>query len=336
MNFVSSILPWTNSPVRQSENLRAYLGDHLPSSTARYLPASITLFVDLEVSEAAVSRFLGGMTEKLRSELERRISRQRRFVTLGLLTKDEVESFLTNRTDAQPWAIYFSRNGGLGHTKTGLVDGSRGVIPCSTMQNHGVAWCRAQDGKVRTWLATSRREGQDWDWESDIGHESAHAAFAQVPFFVQSIPQIPDNALSTVGNVNDLKPVHIAQMIYLYSEIAVVALRGESRATATGLPVAKPAELQALMRLSAEWAGNSGFEYAATVCARREGKIDVNLGDEIFEIAAPILRLIPHLTPFTNDAQPPALHLFRGALAAARKNKPPSHFRQEQCGATRP
>ena len=191
------------------------------------------------------------------------------------------------------------------------------MIPCSSMKNHGVAWDRAEDGKVRIWLATSRREGRDWDWESDIGHESAHAAFAQVPLFVQSISQIPDSILSTLARRDELGPVHIAQMIYLYSEIAVVAVRGELRSTATGLPVATPAELNALLRLSAELAGDPGFERAAAICTRLHGRVEVNEGNEVFEIAAPILRLIPHLTQFTNNPQPPALSLFRAALADA-------------------
>ena len=338
MDFVDSILPWTNARVRRSGNLRAYLGEHLPYSSARYLPASITLFVDPEVSEDAISRFLEGMAEYLRGELETRIARQGRFVTLGLLTEDEVESFLTERTDAQPWAIYFSKDGGLAGPMVGLAaeDGSRGVIPCSSMTNHGVAWQRAEDGKDRVWLATSRREGGEWDWESDIGHESAHAAFAQVPLFVQSSPQIPDDTLSTVGHRDELGPIHIAQMIYLYSEIAVVAVRGEVRSTATGLPVARPAELDALLRLSAELGGDSGFEHAAAICARLNGRVEVNQGDEVFEIAAPILRLIPHLTRFTNDLQPPALDLFRGALTAARTSEMPGQSGTRVLGNTTP
>jgi hypothetical protein len=319
MAFVNSILPWTDAPVRENANLVAHLSEHLPAAWLRYLPASITLFVDREVSETAVSQFLHGMAEHLRCELDRRITRQSRFVSLGLLTADEVEAFLTQRTAAQPWAIYFSKNGGLGRRKSGRgeADGSRGVIPCSTMQNHGVAWAQAEDGRLRIWLATARREGCDWDWESDIGHESAHAAFAQVPLFVQAFPQIGENVLSDIANAGELQPIHITQMIYLYSEIAVVAMRGESRATATGLPVANPAELDALLRLSAELAGNLGFERATQTCERSEGMIGVNHGDEIFEIAAPILRIIPHLTQYTHDREPPTLHVFEKALASA-------------------
>ena len=318
MQFVDATLPWTNAPVRRSENLLSYLAKQLPPGTSRYLPGSITLFADPEVGESSVSNFLQGMVGHLRSELERRAARRRRFVTLGLLTEDELESFLTARTDLQPWALYFSSNGGLGggQSNSAANSGSQGVIPCSSMQNHGVAWQQSESG-VRSWLATSRREGEDWDWESDIGHESAHAAFAQVPLFVQSFPQISDNVLSQMETSDQLQPVHITQMIYLYSEIAVVAMRGEKRETDTGLPVARAAELTALIRLSAELAGDIGFDRAAAACARKHGHIDVNRGDEIFEIAAPILRLIPHLTEFVNKPEPPSLHVFQQALAAA-------------------
>lgn len=324
MEFLDSTLPWTGAPVRRSDNLRAYLRDYLPSSSERYLPASMTLFVDPEVNEAAVSRFLQGMTDHLLHELERRMTRQRRFVRLGLLTENEVESFLTDRTDAQPWAIYFSKDGGLGIPRTGFAEagGPRGVIPCSTMRNHGVAWERDQDGRVRIWLATSRKEGLDWDWESDIGHESAHSAFAPVPFFVQSIPQVADNVLSTVRNVEELKPLHVTQMIYLYSEIAVVAMRGECRPTETGLPVSKRTELYALLQLSAELGAPSSFKRALMACVRANGTINVNKGDEVFEIAAPIMRIIPHLTRFTNDTHPPGLSVFREIVAGASADAP--------------
>lgn len=317
MQFVDSILPWTKAPVRQSEDLIPYLAEQLPPGCVRYLPASITLFVDPQVREIAVSGFLRGMADHLQIELERRSARRKRFVALGLLTDDELETFLTARTTVQPWAIYFSQEGGLGSPAANSDTGGdlHGVIPCSSMQNHGVAWQRGKDNTVRSWLATSRREGQDWNWESDIGHESAHAAFAQVPLFVQSYPQISDDVLSRVTSRNQLEQVHITQMIYLYSEIAVVAMRGESRATDTGLPVAKPAELGALLRLSAELAGNIGFERATDACARTQGRIDVNRDDEIFEIAAPIMRLIPHLAQFVNKPEPPSPKVFEEALA---------------------
>jgi len=110
--------------------------------------------------------------------------------------------------------------------------------------------------------------------------------------------------------------VHTTQMIYLYSEIAVVALRGEHRSTETGLPVARPEELSALLWLSSELAKNLGFEAALAACQHRQGKIDIAHGDEIFEIAAPILRVIPSLTQFVTRPQPPSLDEFVETLAA--------------------
>ena len=320
MNFTNATLPWTGASVRKSDNLTAYLGEQLPSGWSRYLPSSISLFVDPQVSEFAVSQFLLEMAAELHDEIEERIVRQQRFVKLDLLSGKDVESFLTQRTGIQPWAIYYSVDGGLGAGERWFdeIDSPRGVVPCSSMQNHGVAWERAADGSVRTWLATSPRKGQDWDWESDIGHESAHAAFAQVPFFVQVNPSIPPDALSTVVDANDLSPLQVAQMIYLYSEIVVVAIRGESRSTATGLPVASPSELEALLRFSAALTNSSAFDRAINICSRRHGKIDVTQGDDIFEIAAPMMRLIPSLTQFTNEAHPPSLQLFKRTIQSMK------------------
>ncbi len=192
MKFVKSTLPWSGAPVWRSDDLRTYLCERLVASQ-KYLPASISLFVDLDVPEPSVEQMLAGMTKHLEIEFARRAKRKQRFVELGLLTEDELETFLVERTHLQPWALYYSRNGGLGGAEDTTHEAdARGVIPCSSMRNHGVAWEQAENGEVRTWLATSRRPNSPWDWESDIGHESAHAAFAQVPLFVQSNPRVPD------------------------------------------------------------------------------------------------------------------------------------------------
>ena len=318
MEFSQSTLPWSGVPVWRSEELHAYLGQRLPE-WQKYLPASITLFVDLDVPEPAVPELLEGITNHLQLEFSRRAQRKNLFADLGLLTVEEMESFLTARNHVQPWAIYYSKNGGLGGAENFYQPAAiQGVIPCSSMRNHGVAWERTSDGKVRSWLATSRRENQAWDWESDIGHESAHAAFAHVPLFVQSSPRIPDNLLSSTHGVSELSPLHIAQIMYLWSEVAVVAVRGESRPTATGLPVANPAELEALLHFSAIVSGDARFETAAEVCAAAHGKIDVNHGDEIFRIAAPVLRVLPPATVFVNRLQPPSLAMLQDALAAVQ------------------
>ena len=76
--------------------------------------------------------------------------------------------------------------------------------------------------------------------DSDIGHESAHAAFAPVPLYIQTA-----DLTSTLLHVESLKhrreikPGHLARMIYAYSELAVITVRGEPRSTATGTPVVR-------------------------------------------------------------------------------------------------
>ncbi len=318
MEFVKATLPWSGVPVRRSDDLQTYLGERL-RTCQKYLPASISLFVDLDVPEAAVAQMLTGMTEHLEFEFARRAERKQTFLDLGLLTENELESFLVERTHIQPWAIYYSTHGGLGGAEDAASDATtRGVIPCSSMRNHGVAWEQTSDGQVRTWLATSRRPESAWDWESDIGHESAHAAFAQVPLFVQSNPSLPENLLSTADDPTQLTPLHVAQMMYLWSELAVVAIRGESRPTATGLPVPSSSELGALLRLSALATGGTAFRKAATICAEKNGTIDVNSGNEIFQIAAPIIRALPFVTTFVNEPQPPTLAMLQDAMSVAR------------------
>ena len=148
----------------------------------------------------------------------------------------------------------------------------------------------------------------------------AHAAFAQVPLFVQSSPRIPDNLLSGVEleSASVLTPLHMAQIMYLWSELAVVAIRGESRPTATGTPVASPAELQALLRLSATVSGDAGFAKAAEICAASSGRIEVNQGDEIFHLTAPVLHALPQATVFVNHLQPPTFSMLQDALAVAQ------------------
>lgn len=318
MEFVTSTLPWSGTPVWRSDGLRAYLGERLVPSQ-KYLPASISLFVDQDVPEASVDQMLTGMTQHLEIEFARRAERKQRFVELGLITENELEAFLVERTHLQPWALYYSTNGGLGGAEDAVHEGdARGVIPCSSMRNHGVAWEQTEQGEVRTWLATSRRPNTAWDWESDIGHESAHSAFAQVPLFVQSSPRIPDDLLSTLVDPKQITPLHVAQILYLWSELAVVSMRGEHRPTATGLPVTSSRELLALLQLSAFVSGDGEFEEAAAICEAKSGMIDVNKGDDIFRVAAPIIRALPHASGFVNDAEPPSLTMLQDALSVAR------------------
>jgi hypothetical protein len=326
MKLEPTLLPWTGAPVQSIENLREYLIGGLPEGASEYLPRSITLFVDPGIEESEVESFVSEMTCALKCELQRRMGRRSNLVSLGLFTPVEIESFLTERTGVQPWAIYYSRFGGLGISNPGISsnggaeDRAHGVVPCSSMQNHGVAWSHDSAGRIHVWLATARKEGQGWDWDSDIGHESAHAAFAQVPLFTQLLSKAIDQSpLSEVDSVRNLNTAHLARITYFYSEIAVVAVRGESRPTQTTLPVAELAEMRSLLKLSNDLAPDCGFKNALTAFERANGVIDVNSRNEIYEIAAPMMKTIPYLTRFVNQGNPPDILAFRRAIEEGRR-----------------
>jgi hypothetical protein len=114
--------------------------------------------------------------------------------------------------------------------------------------------------------------------------------------------------------MEDLGPKHLARIMYFYSELAVVALRGEQRPTQTGLPVADRGELSALLRLSEELAPDAGFARSSNALLGANGFIDVDHGSEIYELVCPIVKVIPKLTLFTSMGEPPDLDTFRNAI----------------------
>ncbi len=312
MKFKDTKLPWNNASVRSTGELYPYLAERLIDQYD-YLPYSVTLFSDPEIEESAVISFLEELPAQLKREFRTRNTRRERFVNLDLLSEQEIHEILTGHRQVQPWALYFSREGGLGVLAQDVYreDSPWGVVPCSSMPNHGVAWRKTPAGDCQIWLATARKKGQDWDWDSDIGHESAHSSFAPVPLFAQALHLNPEiTSLDTVKNIQELSANHLARMSYTYSEIAVIAMRGEQRNTKTGLPVVeRPEELYAFLELSHQLMPHLGFNRALTTCQRANGKIDVNDGVEIFEIGAPIMRVLPHISKLTNHFGLPTLDL---------------------------
>lgn len=316
-----ALLPWNGKVVRMYSHLETYFVAQLPRAVAQYLPASITLFAEPEVDETAVMEFLSATTGFLGKEIHRRTIRRDKFVKLGLFTFDQMESFLTARRHAQPWAIYYSKSGGLGDVQDSWMGTHKyGVIPCSAVQNHGVAWKFMDDDGLKVWLATARKDRLDWDFDSDIGHESAHAAFAPIPLFAQEAHLSTDVAEFTgVNRLEDLEPGHLGRLAYLYSEIAVVTIRGEQRPTQTGLPVPDRNELLALLEISHQLMPRVGFDRALSTYARVNGPIDVKEDQESFDLAAPIMRILPYLANLATSFKPPTLDWYRTTGAAATR-----------------
>ncbi len=268
-----------------------------------------------------LEEFLRSMQDFLSLEFERRRKRVSAFVRHGFFQDSQIQAFLTERRNLQPWAIYYSRNGGLGVSGSYVPDleARRGVVPCSSMANHGVAW-RRDESSAECWLATAPKQGGVWDLESDIGHESAHAAFAQVPLFAQTShlgQDIPP--LHMVHSAKQLEAGNFARMCYMYSEIAVVAIRGEERDTQTRLPIGDPEELIALLRLSDELMPAAGFDDALSAAEGAKDGVCIEATAEIGRIAAPIIRIIPHLKDFVRSPAPPGWAFFSQLAARFRR-----------------
>jgi hypothetical protein len=323
MNLVTTTLPWSGAPVSSTGDISSYLRERLTPELRGYLPHSITVYADCEIAEQSVLGFVSEMAQHLEKEFQVRKTRRNRFVELNLFGDAEIDSFLHARCALQPWVLYYSRDGGL---RTRVLNPQEtkepfGVVPCATMQNHGVAWKRVgSNGNYELWLVTARKEGHDWDWDSDIGHESAHAAFAQIPLYVQTDEKTAASSdLTLVDDVKELTKLHFARMSYMYMETAVVSFRGEERETESRLPLAERAdELYSFLKLSHKLMPDLGFDRALSSYELTNGKVDCSMGVEIFEIGAPALRVVPHLSKRINDVEVPDALWFRSISQNSR------------------
>lgn len=315
---MASRLPWTNAPVRSTGELYPYLSKRL-ADQHHYLPLSVTLFSDTQIEESALISFLDELSFQLECEFHKRNARREQFVNLGLFSDREIHEILTGHRHVQPWALYYSREGGLGVLAQDIYRENLpwGVVPCSSMPNHGVAWRKTPANDCQIWLATARKKGQDWDWDSDIGHESAHSSFAPVPLFAQALHLNPEiTSLDTVKNLQELSANHLARMSYTYSEIAVIAMRGEQRDTETGLPVVeRPEELYAFLDLSHQLMPDLEFDRALAASQRVSGRIDVNDSVEIFELGAQVMRVLPRISRLINHFAIPTIDWYRSIVS---------------------
>src|SRR5262249_17987678 len=142
MKLHETRLPWNESKVLSTGNLHDYVSEKIPNGISHFLPASVTLCVDPEISQSQIEIFLKGLCDYLPGEFATREQRSARFVKLGLLKEEEIKAFLTDHRAAQPWLIYYSKDGGLGpYDQTAYArQADVGMVPCFAMRNHGVAW----------------------------------------------------------------------------------------------------------------------------------------------------------------------------------------------------
>jgi hypothetical protein len=306
MKMIKTTLPWSGASALMYVGVRERFAESL-GTDERFLPRVVTLFCDPAVPFRVVEDFIDRASQFLFREMAIRAARVRRMSGACLFEPHELEGLLTTQMHRQSWAIYHTEKGGLPIPDNHGVKQEWGVIPCSSMRNHGVGWLRFGTS-VETWLLTARKQGEDWDLDSDVGHESAHAAFAPVPLFVE--PGVMENvpfSLADVKNLEELRPEHLIRLLYFYSELAVVSIRGEARPTHTRLPISDPEEVFRLVEISEELFPDFGFSRAKLACTRASAYFDPHENDAIFELATPVLRLLPHLNVFVNALQPPSL-----------------------------
>lgn len=296
MECLETTLPWNVTPVLSLVGTRDYLAARVPRALHHHLPRAVTLYCDPCVSRAEVGALVAAAADFLAAEYAVREERLGRFKAMGLFGPRELRAVLAP-CHAQDWALYYSAGGGLGEIAEDddATTASFGVVPCSTMPNHGVGWRRGGDGAIRTWLATAPKTGCAWDSDSDFGHESAHAAFAPIPLFAQGMHhRLEAIRFSHLRLASDVEDDQLARMGYLLTELSVVAVRGERRATETGLPIGEPDELHAFLWLADELMPGLGFATAASAYEGVGGVVNLD-APEAFFIGAAALRAVSRI-----------------------------------------
>jgi hypothetical protein len=285
------------------EQLRADLGDD-----SWLLPGEWHYIVDDAVDEFRAHANRSLARTALRRDLVTRKTRLEHMAQVCRVPLDAIVELVTVNRFVQPWYLYDAPSG-LGGTplasyETGVP---YGVIPCSTMTNHGVAWWQHGGQRVVA-IVTSPKPGALWDADSDIGHESAHATFGNIPLFTQALHV---DAEQTYLQDSRSAPgcQALARACYALVETAVICVRGELRDTDTGLPVlADREEVQRLLDLAQALFPSLGFGRLASAWARRREPMSVEedfcyeLGFACLQVARAVGRHVAHESAPTREA----------------------------------
>lgn len=311
MLFHETTLPWRDEPVLQTGNIAPWLIRQIPTAIRPHLPDRMMIAFDHNIGRHERQELILSLPEFFKTEFSTRHNRIDAAIRQnhGWLTDEQANRLVYKSRNRQPWLIYAGSEGGLPESVPD--DKMRGMVPCSSMTNHGVAWHSDRNGHTHPLLVTARKPGALWDYGSDFGHESGHAAFSPVPLFLQS-PHVSGNDwhLTGIRDVKSLQPGHIARLMYTYCEWAVIAVRGEQRNTPTGLPVTEHAdEAVALLEVSHKIMPNMGFDRALGTLERHHGKIDPQHPD-IWSIGAASLECTPLIHAFIDKGIPPDLKTF--------------------------
>jgi hypothetical protein len=269
------------------------------------LPRSITIAASFDITNTDIEGLMDNMGTFLAdSELPKWRRRLEHFVQLHLFHDSDIES-IADSDNPQPWIIRMLKDGGLDDMPGTPSDPNAqyGIVPCTTMPNHAVAFCH-DAGRFKSWLVTSRKPRQGWNWDSDIGHECAHAKVGGVPLFSQGVNADARLAFFQEGcRPEGLSSSEWGRFAYCFCELTVVAARGERRATGTGLPAPETTrELRNFLRLAHGLMPHFGFDDALEE-VRMDRTIDPD-DPAMFLIGAAALRVMRHLTPMVSRGEP--------------------------------
>lgn len=278
------------------------------------LPQRIEILFDQSATGESIRVFLECVAAQLVRETSIWRQRTDQVVEQKLIARSELDAAFKRLRSAQTWYIYESAPGGLtaGAPLETAGDPDRekaGVIPCSAATHHGVAWWPSAAGRG-VGLVTSRKIDGHWNWDEDIGHEAAHASFGPVPLYSQSLEsdgfktRLADAYAAAGGAFND---VLVARTTYLISEIMVAFVRGEQRATGSGLPgLHSRDDFQAFCTMAQALFPYAGFDTCLSMAETEGMPLAVWSGPTIRTLGAAALRAARAIVPLVNATRPPA------------------------------
>lgn len=314
------IIPWNGRPGQRLLDARRVLLEIVGFDAKDLLPLSIEIVTDGTFDRSFLKNFVQSAAAQLGREIPLWRHRFGEIIGLGLISTTEIGRITKLLKAAQPWFIYASRCGGLmGETEDNdTADGtppSSGVIPCSAAPHHGIGWWTDQ-GIRRSGLITSHWENSTWNWDEDIGHEAAHAAFGPVPLFSQHYEEAGADRRLVAPNSRSvpLPEETIARVCYLVAEIVVVFLRGEQRFTGTGLPgLNDHDELSAFLDVADRLLPGARFGDVLPLIAIEGLPLSVWSGQAIRQLGASALYFAGHSASLANSPEPPAESWFHAA-----------------------
>lgn len=299
---------WLPGGYRVTFGLREYITQYLSPSCGQLLPYDMNLVLGPGIDDCHLDQFISAMIAQVRRDVA---VWQERFALLNSRTRapDDIASYADLLRRCQPWLILVTEHGGFGGTETTAC---AGVVTCSTRSNHGVAWSVAADGSLDCVLLTTRAQGSDWDWDSDIGHELTHAALAPVPIFTQNVERASREARlvhSCARDLSSMSDIQISRLIYIASEVLVTSMRGEQRFTSTGLPeFSDIEEFHIFLEILDNIAPKLGFSEAIEQLSL-EKTFYVGRDFDIFPTILPILRFLTRMRDQFDKLVPPKIEV---------------------------